>query len=626
MSRFSRKPNEMPPDGAIRASQVITTFGPGSMVDLIDQAVLVGGLDYWSFGPSADQKVRNIPEPRLRDVLAEQFRKAGRGELSVEAPFRAPPVGDDKTASRMVGIQALEFPLWFVCQNPHCRALVRARDGLERKSGRCYHQCTGTKAHLAVPVRFVGACGKGHLQDWPWLYFAHRGRAEGMCHAPDLQLLEGASGDFSEIEVRCRTCHSRNKLASAMAKDARPDCDGQRPWLGNEEQEECSEKQRLLVRTASNSYFAQVVSALSVPDRTRALADAVQPVWETIKNATLEDLPWFREKIDKVAQALEGWSDSDVVRAIAARKEGRVLASGPLRTAEFLQFIDQPEAKAGDKPLPEDDFFARKLPADAVALPAQIERVVVAHKLREVRAQIGFTRLEPITPDLEGEYGVEELRIRAAPLATSNIDWLPAVEIQGEGLLICLDEDAVQRWEQKDPVQARKEALEDGYETWRAGADSKLVFPGIRYYMLHSLAHLLINAVSLECGYAASSIRERLYCTTSHDRIPMAAILLSTGTPGAEGTLGGLIEQATRLDQHLRHAFDLGTLCSSDPVCGAHSPQDDRAERHLEGAACHGCLFIAECSCERFNNFLDRALVVPTIGQDPDLAFLRKRP
>lgn len=35
---------------------------------------------------------------------------------------------------------------------------------------------------------------------------------------------------------------------------------------------------------------------------------------------------------------------------------------------------------------------------------------------------------------------------------------------------------------------------------------------------------------------------------------------------------------------------------------------------------------IAECSCERFNRYLDRALVVPTIGNEPELAYFRERP
>ncbi len=44
-----------------------------------------------------------------------------------------------------------------------------------------------------------------------------------------------------------------------------------------------------------------------------------------------------------------------------------------------------------------------------------------------------------------------------------------------------------------------------------------------------------------------------------------------------------------------------------------HRPDDSQEERFLHGAACHGCLLIAETSCERRNEFLDRALVVNTV-------------
>jgi hypothetical protein len=151
--------------------------------------------------------------------------------------------------------------------------------------------------------------------------------------------------------------------------------------------------------------------------------------------------------------------------------------------------------------------------------------------------QVGFTRIDSATADMQGEY---DLGVRTAPLGLQT-DWLPGVEIRGEGVFLQLDEEAVRAWERRDAVQARVRQLLGGYDTWasKAGLDGA-IFPGARFYLLHSLSHLLIAALSLECGYAASAIRERLYCAPANDKVPMAAILLSTGTPGTEGTLGGL--------------------------------------------------------------------------------------
>ena len=104
---------------------------------------------------------------------------------------------------------------------------------------------------------------------------------------------------------------------------------------------------------------------------------------------------------------------------------------------------------------------------------------------------------------------------------------------------------------------------------------------------------------------------------------------LSTGTTGAEGTLGGLVEQVAAIFASTSApALTTGrALFVYDPVLlASHSPDKDHAERWLEGAACHGCLFLAECACEWFNCYLDRALVFPVLGCPSDLAFFRERP
>lgn len=616
------------PEGKIRQSQVVTTFGPGAMVDLVDHAVLIGGLNFWRYTTAKPgQGIKVIHEPRLRDALAERLRPRGI-QLHYENAFREPPAGDDDDPNVACGVEALEFPQWFVCQNPDCRALAWGPRGLEKKDGRYHHECGRNKRTECVPVRFVFACRLGHVDEFPWIRFAHRDLPPNSCPAPALRLLEGATGDFSEIQVAC-ACGARSRLSTALVSENLPECRGTRPWLGAEGTEPCEEKPRLLVRTASNSYFAQVVSALSIPDPARELEDAVRGVWDVLKNATPATLAAFRT-IDKVKAALGEIADADVLATVEALKAGQAAPREPIRTAEYRQLLAQPRERPGDLPRQGEPFFARACPIPAPR-PPQLDRLVLAHKLREVRVQIGFTRLESTTADLQGEYDVG---VESAALGLMT-DWLPASEVLGEGVLVVLSEEAVRAWEARPQVQARARALEQGYEAWaetlirdpRRGDDAGVPpFPGARFYMLHSLAHLLVTAISLECGYSASSIRERIYCAGADAPLPMAAILLSTGTSGQEGTLGGLVEQGRRITEHLRRAWDLGVLCSNDPVCANHAPAPDPGGRHLEGAACHGCLFIAECSCERFNRYLDRALVVPSIGHERDLAFFPERP
>ena len=86
----------------------------------------------------------------------------------------------------------------------------------------------------------------------------------------------------------------------------------------------------------------------------------------------------------------------------------------------------------------------------------------------------------------------------------------------------------------------------------------------------------------MRCGYPAASIRERIFVDSNDQRY---ALLLYTASPDAEGTLGGLVQEARRIEDHLRHALRTASLCSNDPVCAAHVPGHSMEERWLHGAA-----------------------------------------
>lgn len=598
-----------PPDGRLRQSQVVSTFGPGAMVDLVHDAVVVGGLDFWGF----DGAETLVYEPRLLEAVQFHYQQR-KWPLSREAPFRKPPAGDERQPKVGNGIQVLEFPRWFVCQNPSCRALVRA-SALDHVNQEYRHRCAtgGEKGERCVPVRFVVACTRGHLADIQWPFWVHEGPA---CAASQLRLDEGASGDFSDIEASCTGCGKRRRLIELTVKGKQYTCAGERPWLGHDGQEKCTEEQRFLIRTASNGYFSQSTSVISIPEP-KSLRQAVRSEWETLKVATPETLPVFRT-IPKVQAALGSATNAEVLEAITAEREAKVEVAPELRTAEWQQFLSQPVEQPGELPQGRGDPFWARRAAGVRGLPPLVKHVVLGRRLREVQAQVGFTRLDARSPDLQGRY---DLNVELAPLSLLR-DWVPVTEIQGEGLLLTLDEERLHAWETSPALEARRELLFQAWLRWRELTKATYPFPGLRFYALHTLSHLLMTQLSLECGYPASSIHERLYCAPHDAPVPMAGILLMTGTSGSEGTLGGLVEEGRRLGKHLRAAWDSARLCSNDPVCAHHRPTglDDR---HLEGAACHGCLFVPESSCERFNQYLDRALVVPTLGHEA-LALLQE--
>jgi hypothetical protein len=236
--------------------------------------------------------------------------------------------------------------------------------------------------------------------------------------------------------------------------------------------------------------------------------------------------------------------------------------------------------------------------------------VLLIHRLREVVAQVGFTRFEAVAPKTDGEVAELDIGVERAALG-ADTHWLPAVDNLGEGLFIGFQRDAIREWLHRPAVIQRHEQLLQGFKAWLAEhPKSQREFPGADYLMLHTLSHLLLTVIALDCGYPASALRERVYASELG-----YGILLYTASPDAEGTLGGLAKAGERIQDHLQAALEWGRLCSNDPVCAQHKPEDPHDRRFLHGAACHGCLLIAETSCEQFNDFLDRTLVVPTVDQ-----------
>jgi len=598
---MSRRPGSRP-HGQMRQSQLITSFGPGAMMDLPNHSVLIGGLDSWSTGG----------DEIFEDRLVEKLKTLFDPPLQTLQLFSPPPDNEDPTAPQ-TGITAWQFPEWFITQDVDREAsagLVRARMLVHRKmltKGKFIDD--NRKKRSVVPVRFVRACRCGHIGDLNWYDFVHGGETE--CRRQLWIEERGTSGDLAEVWVRCECGKAERSMAIAIEQAATLGrCDGARPWLGPYANEKCGEPNRLLIRTASNAYFSQAMSAISLPDRNEELREAVESVWDFIGQVEdTSELKYERKKA-KVNAALDGYENDEVFAEIKVRRGQSASSPKTIKQAEIETLVASKEELGDDKP--DGNFFARTLSPDVWKQPwmASVERIVLVHRLREVMAQVGFTRFEAVSPDVDGEL---EMGVRRAALAR-EISWLPAVENRGEGIFIQINTEAIENWAGRPDVQERGLKLLGGYEAWKAernGAQKKFVEEGglLPYVMLHSFSHLLITSVSLECGYPASSIRERIYS------IPGVGygILLFTGTSDAEGTLGGLVQVGRRIHEHIRSALNMGELCSNDPVCAQHDPANQHERRFLHGAACHGCLLISETSCEQHNEFLDRALVVPTV-------------
>jgi len=590
--------------GQLRRSQVVTTWGPGSLLDLPRHSVIVGGLDSW---PDV-KDLEEVVEPRLTGKLQLM--------TGIASPrLYAPPADSSDPAVPKIGIGVWRFPEWFVVQEE------LGSDDRERSRRMVHRTRLDEKGRFdgrfVVPTRFVRACPRGHVDDLDWYGYVH---GHGSTCRGQLWLDErGTGGDLADLSVRCE-CKATRGLHHAAAVETIPlgICRGARPWLGRNAHEDCNLPNRLLVRSAANAYFPQGLSVLSLPDRGSDLQLVVDELWSDLQIVVdADDLKILKRK-PHTTERLAPFIDKEVLEAIRERKAG-VLAERPLKEVELDAVLAAPEGFGDDVPV-DEDFHARRLPDGAWRhsnTSQGIRAVVQLHRLREVIALTGFTRFEAVTPDIQGDY---ETDVERADLALEP-QWFPAVENRGEGIFVELRSELVAEWLARKTVIARLDDLASGHQRWQDKRNSKSKiqrsFPGGPYVLLHTLSHLLIQSLAMRCGYPASSIRERIYSDAKRQRY---GLLLFTGSPDAAGTLGGLVQQARYMEAHLTSALRAAALCSNDPVCAQHAPGESMEERWLHGAACHGCSLIAETSCEMRNDYLDRALVVPILGRG-DAAF-----
>ena len=596
----------------IRSNQLITTFGPGAMVDLPDKSIIVAGLDEWAY---EGHKHCLVDEPRLAAKIARLLRKSYPGFRGQSIELRTPPPAGEAMFQRgqiMPGVTGFIFPHWFISQKvdispeKNRRRQLVIQQQLE-ESGR--FRING-KAFPVVPVRFVRACKNGHVGDIKWRDFAHHGATS--CQMNLWMEERGSTGDLTDVWIICE-CSARRCLRDATEPGSLGQCNGSRPWLDDSEGF-CKEANRLLIRTASNAYFPQTLPVISIPNAMTKVETAVLGLWDShlCNIDSIEKLKMFKMGIPELTEKLGPFSDEtiyEVMQAILSGKETSSLAR-PVKEVEFDALNSAEAEQLTDEP--HGEFFVRRLDGARWQHPRleALERVVQVHRLREVVALMGFTRFEPESADVTGEL---DMQVQRAPIV-GYPRWMPVSENRGEGIFLQFSAAHIAAWAQSDPVLRRAAELEASLEKWQKDhPGSPIEFPGVAYIMLHSLSHLLISAIALDCGYPLSSLRERIYAPDGKGAMEdRYGILIFTASSGSEGTLGGLVHAARDLQKHLFRAIQLGTLCSNDPVCSSGVARHGGIDR-ISGSACHGCLYISETSCERFNQFLDRSLVVPTI-------------
>jgi hypothetical protein len=580
----------------IRRSQLLTTYGVGSLVPFADGlSYMVLGTDKW-----ADLQDLEIHEFRLEQIF--------RGK-KLRLPSIAPRVqfGARNTAPQLFApIPVVRFPTFASC--PECHRLDHhwKLDGRNDDA-----KCTHCAVRL-VPSRFIVACENGHIDEFPYMRWVHGGpQGEG-----DHQLHMRSSPTTSSLEaiqIEC-SCGATRNLGGIFDRESLTKvtrCYGNRPWLGP--QETCTEPPRTLLRGASNVWFPVVRSAISIPPWSDAIQALIARHWNDYRIlCKLEADEALREFIVK-HRLVERAGVEATVDDVLALIKSRFVAEG--RAVDDPQALRRDEFDALCRGRTEEsktqEFVCDKRERLGSIAGDLFEQIMLVHRLREVRALEAFTRVSPPHPS--------DPETRRQKLWADGEQWKPVIEVVGEGVFFRLSDQKLASWEQDADVRKRAARIDAQYLSTfaaRGTTPDRNITP--RLILTHSFAHLLINEWSLMCGYPAASLRERLYVDDDH-----AGFLLYTATSDSSGSLGGIVDLAESdlLEAVLDEACKRAAWCSADPLC---IESDASGVDSLSLAACHSCMLLPEVSCEESNCLLDRAMLIGTVDK-PDMGYLNHR-
>lgn len=203
--------------GEIRPNQLITTYGPGSIMDAVNDSLTVLDIEYWD--------TNNIGK-EIRDARLASYMNVRR--------FFMPKTGGKED------IPVVSFPYYHVCSKGTCKFLFDMRDYFDMdqyKKNQGEVKCPKC-GFPAYPSRFITVCEDGHMDDFPWRWWVHHG--ETSCKE-DMYLK--SMGNTSHLqnsvlsviavqgELCLEQCRRKNLLVYAVQETIRIDQEQRRKFV-----------------------------------------------------------------------------------------------------------------------------------------------------------------------------------------------------------------------------------------------------------------------------------------------------------------------------------------------------------------------------------------------------------
>ncbi len=634
------------PRGPIRRGQLITPFGTGAMIIVRDGTSLIcSGLDHWYKREDLTEDSRSIdPDEYLIDEWRLQ-RLLRVDSLRLPPDYRKRKQYQDDQMNLYLTVPFLRFPQYHFC--PLCKKLTVVL--LTRRDKECCDECQkkGRKIYL-VQVPFVAMCDRGHLQDFPWQEWVHKSSQPSCTKTMRLIATGGSTLASQTIICECGAKRNLSRITEGSPDETKSylsehldaakkvfTCQGKKPWLGigiDDAGDTCDRPLKGSLRSASNLYYAHVQSSIYIPRGDSSIpSDLIQLLEQPPLSTLIHLLKGVKEDINPVdlrqihRELLQPFTDDEISAGLK-----RIFKEAFLNSNNRTGSVNEDEHTAFRRvefeilrfPRTEDQLSIRvpKMSDYDRAVSHYFSRITLIDKLRETRVLAGFSRIFP--EDGRAVHERQSLLWRNPPEGL-NSGWLPGYKVFGEGIFLEINESKLKVWEKQKEVCDRAQKLERNYYKLKESRHlfEKAITP--RFVLLHSLAHLIINQMTFECGYSSASLRERLY-VSADEEFPMAGILIYTAAGDADGSMGGLVRMGKPgyFEPVLIKALDKAKWCSADPVCMEMGDSGGQGPDSCNLAACHNCELVPETACEEFNRFLDRAFVIGD-NKNTNLAYFK---
>ena len=583
----------------IRRTQTLHTHGIGSILtNDKNESLLILSMQDWKYNKKRFNLIR---EPRLTKFL------------KVNNLLYAPETGKQNY------IKAIRFPGWHFCNQAKCgwMKFIQPNHNISKcENSKCY--ASKNNKQSLIPVRFLTVCTNGHIDDFPFIKYVHNGIDEkGHQLTYSVNTYDSSTAG---IWIRCLTCDAK---PTSMQKSLLPKglenittCNGYKHWAFNESLESNKEncviedentyKYQGIQKGASNLYFPILRSSIWIPEND-GFPESLKDFFLEPSTMLILDNSAMNEEAKTTF--INSWISNDQTVDFKLEDVFRYYQylknppdSNTDESYESMQYDEYSTFMLMPGLTDNRDYQARILESSKYEkwFSQYFSSITMIEKLRETVAFCGFTRFYPYS---EGQHGDIHKKIKEINLNGSDLE-LPASINRGEGIFLQFNKESLNKWEENTDIEKyliNNSVIHDEIRDLDSAQ---------RFIMMHTFAHLLINEISIECGYASSSLKERIYCNT-YQKNYMGGILIYTSDGDSEGSLGGLVRlgKPGKLEILVYNALNKAKWCSSDPICCSIGTQ---GPHRLNIAACHNCSIVSETSCNHFNKSLDRNLVVNT--------------